>query len=286
MTSSKMFKWVNTVLLLCGLAISANSSAVEKITYLHTDALGSPIAASDANGQLLWKEDYHPYGEPIRWETNDQKQLYTAQPYDDDLKLSYYGARWYDPAIGRFMGVDPAAVDPENIYSFNRYAYANNNPYKFVDPDGRLATFINANRRGTPLRQATAVGEVSNAAMELAGEVSTTAASFIPVEGVAVTSISATIKWIKRVKAAKNSKKFSTQVEKASESISDFLGEGAKLKKNKSGDPVFINKDNTKRVRFDVKNPHGDKPHGHVEIKVGKRWKDATGEHRIYLKNE
>ncbi len=35
------------------------------------------------------------------------------------------------------MGMDPVAPNPENIHSFNRYAYANNNPYKFVDPDGR-----------------------------------------------------------------------------------------------------------------------------------------------------
>ena len=33
--------------------------------------------------------------------------------------------------------MDPKAVDPENLHGFNRYAYANNNPYKFVDPDGR-----------------------------------------------------------------------------------------------------------------------------------------------------
>ncbi len=40
-------------------------------------------------------------------------------------------------ASARFMGVDPAEVDTANIHSFNRYAYANNNPYRFVDPDGR-----------------------------------------------------------------------------------------------------------------------------------------------------
>ncbi|WP_413889574.1 RHS repeat-associated core domain-containing protein [Candidatus Aalborgicola defluviihabitans] len=45
-------------------------------------------------------------------------------------------ARYYDPVLGRFMGVDPATVDPGNVHSFNRYAYANNNPYKYVDPDG------------------------------------------------------------------------------------------------------------------------------------------------------
>jgi uncharacterized protein RhaS with RHS repeats len=46
------------------------------------------------------------------------------------------GARYYDPLLGRFVGIDPQGVDPANIHSLNRYAYANNNPYKFVDPDG------------------------------------------------------------------------------------------------------------------------------------------------------
>jgi hypothetical protein len=49
------------------------------------------------------------------------------------------GARWYDPTVGRFMGVDPAVIQAGNIHSFNRYGYANNNPYKYVDPDGRNA---------------------------------------------------------------------------------------------------------------------------------------------------
>ena len=37
------------------------------------------------------------------------------------------------------MGVDPAGIDPGNVHSFNRYAYGNNNPYRFVDPDGEFA---------------------------------------------------------------------------------------------------------------------------------------------------
>jgi len=56
--------------------------------------------------------------------------------------LAYFSARYYDPILGRFMGIDPVAPNPENIHSFNRYAYANNNPYKFVDPDGRLPILI------------------------------------------------------------------------------------------------------------------------------------------------
>lgn len=129
---------VNTLFLLIAVIASVGANAVEKVTYIHTDALGSPMAGSDANGDLVWKEDYRPYGEPIRKQPSGNKLWYTGKPYDDDIGLSYYGARWYDPAIGRFMGVDPVEVIPENIHHFNRYVYANNNPYRYIDPDGNV----------------------------------------------------------------------------------------------------------------------------------------------------
>ena len=45
--------------------------------------------------------------------------------------------RYYDPAIGRFLSNDPVSTNSNNGASFNRYNYANNNPYRFTDPDGR-----------------------------------------------------------------------------------------------------------------------------------------------------
>jgi hypothetical protein len=42
------------------------------------------------------------------------------------------------PATARFLSVDPAPVSPTDGSNFNRYWYANNNPYKYVDPDGRF----------------------------------------------------------------------------------------------------------------------------------------------------
>jgi len=48
-------------------------------------------------------------------------------------------ARYYDPVIGRFYSNDPVGYTGANpVMSFNRYMYANNNPYKYVDPDGRF----------------------------------------------------------------------------------------------------------------------------------------------------
>ncbi|MDQ3511675.1 MAG: hypothetical protein M3414_08355 [Pseudomonadota bacterium] len=47
--------------------------------------------------------------------------------------------RYYDPIIGRFLSVDAVTADGNTGSNFNRYWYANNNPYRFTDPDGRLA---------------------------------------------------------------------------------------------------------------------------------------------------
>ncbi len=45
--------------------------------------------------------------------------------------------RYYDPGIGRFLSVDPVTANGNTGGNFNRYWYANNNPYRFTDPDGR-----------------------------------------------------------------------------------------------------------------------------------------------------
>jgi hypothetical protein len=47
-------------------------------------------------------------------------------------------ARYYDPVIGRFYSNDPIGFT--NIHTFNRYAYVNNNPYKYIDPTGMECT--------------------------------------------------------------------------------------------------------------------------------------------------
>jgi hypothetical protein len=67
----------------------------------------------------------------------------------------------------------------------------------------------------------------------------------------------------------------------------EYLGKESLIKKNPFGDAVFINKTNTKRIRFDINNPHGDIPHGHVEYynQTTKEWLDFTEQHRIYMKD-
>ena len=57
-------------------------------------------------------------------------------------------ARYYDPVIGRFYSNDPVGYTSSNpVMSFNRYLYANNNPYKYVDPDGEFAVLNPHNKK-------------------------------------------------------------------------------------------------------------------------------------------
>ncbi len=55
--------------------------------------------------------------------------------------------RYYDPVIGRFYSNDPVGFTADNPMMFNRYAYANNNPYRFTDPDGRTSIALEATKQ-------------------------------------------------------------------------------------------------------------------------------------------
>jgi RHS repeat-associated protein len=116
-------------MLLVGEAASAD------VTFVHTDALGSPMAETNSAGQLVRLSHYKAYGEELEQQSDDVG--YTGHKYDADLALSYMQARYYDPVIGRFYSNDPVGWTASNpVMSFNRYLYVNNNPYKYTDPNG------------------------------------------------------------------------------------------------------------------------------------------------------
>ena len=120
------------------------ASAARKTTFYHNDALGSVVAASNESGQLLWRKEYAPFGEQLDSTAENEKLAYTGKEHDDVTGLTYFGARHYDSYLGRFMGIDPAGFVEANPMSFNRYAYGNANPYRFVDPDGREVYDVSA----------------------------------------------------------------------------------------------------------------------------------------------
>jgi RHS repeat-associated protein len=72
-----------------------------------------------------------------KWFKDRNSVGFTGHVMDPGAKLVYMQQRYYDPAIGRFLSPDPVQTDLKTGGSFNRYAYAAANPYRYIDPDGR-----------------------------------------------------------------------------------------------------------------------------------------------------
>ncbi|MGA4640159.1 RHS repeat-associated core domain-containing protein [Stutzerimonas stutzeri] len=135
----RLFCFLMVVLFCLGAPVHAET--LRFTTYYHNDYLGSPVAATDERDELLWRAHFRPFGE--RQEETPTGRFgalgYTGHAQDDASALIYAGARHYDPVLGRFLSIDPADIQFESPVTFNRYAYANNNPHRYIDPDGRMS---------------------------------------------------------------------------------------------------------------------------------------------------
>ncbi|MBS0193733.1 MAG: RHS repeat-associated core domain-containing protein, partial [Proteobacteria bacterium] len=83
---------------------------------------------------------FTPFGEPSNG-SYLQGPGYAGHVSDAASHLTYAQQRYYDPVLGRFLSADPVQADDKGG-DFNRYWYANDNPYKFTDVDGRTALGI------------------------------------------------------------------------------------------------------------------------------------------------
>jgi RHS repeat-associated protein len=128
--------------------------------YVQSDnILGSNLVTSSGGIQQQVLA-YYPYGD-IRlneiFSTIDEKNKFGSHLYDSETDLNYFGARYYNAKIGRFISEDPSflSIGDNNLVqqnakqsqtnllmnpqAFNSYTYANNNPITNIDPDGKIA---------------------------------------------------------------------------------------------------------------------------------------------------
>ena len=134
--------------------------------YYHDNHLGSTSLITDQEGVVTARINYLPYGQvDYAHSTGDLSvtHLYTGQELDDESGLIYYGARYYDPAIGRFLTPDTIVPDGGNLLGYNRYAYVQNNPIRYTDPSGHFGVSFGggggirpATGKPAPLASATA----------------------------------------------------------------------------------------------------------------------------------
>jgi RHS repeat-associated protein len=110
--------------------------------FLHGDHLGSTRVVTDASGQPVKELDYAPFGQTTT-ETGSLivPKKFTGKELDPSTGLYDYGARFYDPVLGRFLSPDPLIPDISNPQALNRYSYVYNNPLKYTDPTGRTPDY-------------------------------------------------------------------------------------------------------------------------------------------------
>ena len=112
--------------------------------YLFPDHLGGThITASGTNGAELGKLLYRPWGETrVNSGTTLTTWRFTGQREDcrrRAIGLYYYGARYYDPQLGRFAQADTIVPNPGDPQALNRYSYALNNAVRYTDPTGMFS---------------------------------------------------------------------------------------------------------------------------------------------------
>jgi RHS repeat-associated protein len=112
----------------------------EGFKYFLTDHLGSVSVVLDENGEILEQQRYLPFGQPRVMppyaSVASADYTYTGQRDFPDTGLMDYKARFYSPALGRFIQPDTIVPNAANPQSWNRYSYVRNNPIRYNDPSG------------------------------------------------------------------------------------------------------------------------------------------------------
>ncbi len=137
--------------------------ATNTVRHYQLDALRTPVAMTDATGATITATTFDAWGNPtqqtaagattIPWSVpqynprttgqaallnNDSQSIgFTGYGKDSTTGLYYANARWYDPLVGSFNAMDPAAGIAAKPVTFNKYLYANGNPTYFIDPTGK-----------------------------------------------------------------------------------------------------------------------------------------------------
>lgn len=120
--------------------------------YYSSDQVNSTRIVTDSTGTVVYSAAHEPYGGIQKtWgvSTYDPPLKFSGKQRDAESGLVYFGGRYYNESIYRFLSVDPAPISYSSLYDpqrWNLYSYCGNNPVSIFDPDGRelvRVTFAN-----------------------------------------------------------------------------------------------------------------------------------------------
>ena len=116
--------------------IARNTDAVRTYYHYASDEMGSITHVTDEEGNILNRYEYDAWGNLTAEEEQVPNHFkYTGEQFDAITQQYYLRARFYNPALARFMQEDTYRGDGLNLY-----AYCANNPVRYVDPSGHEKT--------------------------------------------------------------------------------------------------------------------------------------------------
>ena len=109
--------------------------------FLHKDYLGSILAISDEQGNLVQETHFDAWGRLTAGSVDLLGRGYTSHEHFEEIDIIHMNGRLYDPLLRRFLNADDNIQDPYNSQSYNKYGYVLNNPLMYNDPSGEFLIF-------------------------------------------------------------------------------------------------------------------------------------------------
>lgn len=263
---------------------------VGNTNFLHADAMGNIVLATDPSRVVTATIYYGPFGKPIvQAGAFRPRFLYSSKEWEGTVGLYYFGYRLYSPALGQWLSRDPLGEQADPLH--NLYRCVGNNPLNAVDPDGlRIYAVQGSYPWGSKLKFAS--GEASyykadkwyehlvaqplnmfSLGGNLAQAFVADAWKNLDAFGFAGMAVSAEMQLAKqgaplvREGISKCAAKGSTGADDLLLQARKHLGNGKLIieKPANGSDLIIRTADKTKSIRFDLSNPHGLDPHVNVE---------------------
>ena len=123
-----------------GLIAQNTTGTNAAVVYYQYDDLGSSSNLTSSSGSLASSYSYDPFGNLLfsKSSSDTNRYLFSTKEFDPRSGLYYFGARYYDPEVGRWLTPDPMGF----VDGMNLYAYVNNNPINLIDPYGYIGERI------------------------------------------------------------------------------------------------------------------------------------------------